>query len=152
MNGSSKTAQELLARRPTGIVSVDPDDDVLKTLRLMAEKHIGAVLVMRGEKLVGILSERDYARKVEVVGRTARETKVRDIMTVNVLFVNPSHTVDQCMAMMTEKRVRHLPVLENERVVGVLSNRDLVEAVVAEQQLKIRGLEMERLQMTTDPY
>lgn len=152
MNGSSKTARELLARRPASIVSVDPDDAVLKALHLMAEKHIGAVLVMRAEKLVGILSERDYARKVEVAGRTARETKVRDIMTANVLFVNPGHTVDQCMALMTEKRVRHLPVLENERVVGMLSNRDLVEAVVAEQQLKIRGLEMERLQMTTDPY
>ncbi|MEO8135438.1 MAG: CBS domain-containing protein [Betaproteobacteria bacterium] len=147
-----KTARELLSRRPTGIVCVDPDDDVLKTLVLMSEKHIGAVLVMRGEKLVGILSERDYARKVEVAGRTARETRVRDIMTSNVLFVNPEHTVDQCMTLMTEKRIRHLPVLENERVVGILSNRDLVEAVVAEQQQKIRGLELERLQMTTDTY
>jgi CBS domain-containing protein len=100
--------------------------------------------------MVGIVSERDYARKVERLGRTASDAKVRDIMSADVLYVAPSHTVDHCMKLMRDNRVRHLPVIENNRIVGVLSLRDVLEEVITEEEHLIRDLEQERLVMTTN--
>jgi CBS domain-containing protein len=107
----------------------------------MAEKNIGAVLVIAAGRLEGIVSERDYARKVILLGKTSRETPVREIMTTNVICVEPAWTADQCMALMTDKRIRHLPVLDHEQLVGVISIGDVVRAVVEEQQFTIASLE-----------
>src|SRR5262245_22668249 len=116
----SKTAREFLAGKPRGAIAVGPDDTVLQALKVMAEKDIGAVLVMRGESMVGILSERDCARKVELQGRTAASTRVREIMTEKIVFAAPGDTCVQCMALMKQWRIRHLPVVEAGRVLGVL--------------------------------
>jgi CBS domain-containing protein len=107
----------------------------------MADKNIGAVLVMEGARLLGILSERDYARKVVLLGRTSRDTPVSDIMSAQVVCVEPGTTAGECMALMTEKRIRHLPVVEGDRVVGVISIGDVVRVVVEEQQFTIKQLE-----------
>ncbi len=114
---------------------------VLQALQLMAEKGIGALLVMEGRKILGIVTERDYARKVEVRGRTASETPVRDIMTANVMYVRPDNTNQQCMALMTENRLRHLPVLEGEQLAGLVSIGDLVKDIISEQEFIIQQLE-----------
>jgi CBS domain-containing protein len=127
--------------RKTGIFSVTPATPVFDALRLMAEKNIGAVLVMDGARLAGILSERDYARKVVLLGRTSRDTPVSEIMSSQVVCVEPATTAGECMALMTERRIRHLPVREADRVVGVISIGDVVRAVVEEQQFTIRQLE-----------
>jgi CBS domain-containing protein len=123
------------------VYSVRPDDTVYHALKLMADRNIGAVVVLSRGDLVGILSERDYARKVILHGKTSRETLVREIMTPRVVTVDPSWTAPQCMALMTEKRVRHLPVVEGGQVVGIISIGDVVRAVVDEQQFTIRQLE-----------
>jgi CBS domain-containing protein len=120
---------------------VAPEDTVYDALRLMAAKNIGAVLVLSAGKLTGILSERDYARKVILVGKLSKETRVSEIMTTEVICVAPGWTADQCMALMTERRIRHLPVLENERLIGIISIGDVVRAVVDEQQFTIDSLE-----------
>src|SRR5262249_10234576 len=122
------------------IHSVKPGDKVYDALRLMAEKNIGAVLVRSDEKIEGIFSERDYARKVILVGKTSKETLVSEIMTTRVISVEPNWTADQCMALMTEKRIRHLPVVEQGRLVGIISIGDVVRAVVEEQQFTIDSL------------
>jgi CBS domain-containing protein len=114
---------------------------VLEAIRLMAERHVGALLVMEGETLSGIISERDYARKVILLGRSSADTPVRDIMTAPVTTVQPETPVEECMQIMTERRVRHLPVMEGGRVVGMVSIGDLVKAVIAEQQQQIEQLE-----------
>ncbi|MGH9159609.1 MAG: CBS domain-containing protein, partial [Vicinamibacteraceae bacterium] len=116
------------------VYCVAPEDTVYDALRLMADKNVGAVLVLSAGMLTGILSERDYARKVILVGKTSKETHVSEIMTTDVIYVAPGWTADQCMALMTERRVRHLPVLENERLIGIISIGDVVRAVVNEQQ------------------
>ncbi len=136
-----KTARQLLAGKPAGIVSVAPDDSVYDALVLMAEKNVGAVVVLEGHKLAGIFSERDYARKVILLGKSSKEIPVREIMTHKVLCVTPSHKVDECMEMMTEKRCRHLPVVEDKHVIGMLSIGDLVKETISEQQLIIQQLE-----------
>ena len=136
-----KTARQLLASKTSGVVSIAPDATVLDALRLMADRDIGALLVLDGQKLVGILSERDYARKVVLLGRASRDLPVRDIMTHKVLCVTPDQKVDECMALMTQKRCRHLPVLEEKHVVGILSIGDLVKEMLTEQQLVIQQLE-----------
>lgn len=123
------------------VYSVGLDDTIYDALRLMADRNIGAVLVLSDEELKGILSERDYARKVILFGKTSKETRVSEIMTTNVVCVEPGWTAAQCMALMTERRIRHLPVLENERLVGVISIGDVVRAVVEEQQFTISSLE-----------
>jgi CBS domain-containing protein len=110
-------------------------------LKLMAEKDIGALIVLDGQRLVGILSERDYARKVALMGKTANDVPVKDIMTHQVLCVSPLHQVDECMALMTKKRCRHLPVIEEKQVIGMLSIGDLVKEMLSEQQLVIQQLE-----------
>lgn len=135
------TVRHLLDRKGRGIYSVTPADPVLAAIRLMADHHIGALLVMQGETLAGIISERDYARKVILLGRAADSTPVSQIMTSPVTTVGPTDTVDQCMRIVTEHRIRHLPVVENNRVVGIISIGDLVKAVIEDQQHTIEQLE-----------
>lgn len=136
-----RTVRQLLEAKAPEVYSIGPDAPVLDAVRLMAEKHIGALLVMEGERLAGILSERDYARKVVLQGRSSRDTPVRAIMTSDVITVRPNDTSDRCMQVVTERRVRHLPVLEGDRVVGVVSIGDLVKAVIEDQQLELDQLQ-----------
>ena len=134
------TVREILKSKPD-VYTVSPEDTVYAALQLMAEKNIGAVLVMAGDELKGILSERDYARRGILRGHTSRETAVRELMTADLVSIVPTTTVDACMALMTDKRIRHLPVVENGRVIGVVSIGDVVRAVVEEQRFTIRSLE-----------
>lgn len=136
-----KLVRHILDSKGNDIWHVASDASVLDAIKLMAEKKIGALLVMDADDLNGIVSERDYARKVILEGRSSKETPVKDIMTAEVVVTNPQETVEKCMALMTERRVRHLPVVENGRVVGVLSIGDLVKAIIAEQQFQIEQLE-----------
>ena len=121
--------------------SIGPDEPVLEAIRLMAEHHVGALLVMKGEELVGIVSERDYARKVILKGRSSADTPVAQIMSSPVVTVSMNHSVQECMQMMTTRRIRHLPVVEGKKVVGIVSIGDLVKAVMEEQQQTIEQLE-----------
>jgi CBS domain-containing protein len=146
------TAALVLGMTRTGVVAVGPDDSVLRALELMAERNVGAVVVLEGERLVGILSERDYARKVELRNRTARETAVREIMTAEVVTVAPATSIAECNTLMHNNRIRHLPVVEGDRVVGMLSSRDVLEEVVAEEAKQINELETERLMIDTGSY
>lgn len=136
-----KTVSELLQGKSGSVLSVTPETSVFEALKLMAEKNIGALLVMSGDTLRGIMSERDYARKVILLGKSSHELAVRDIMSDKVVSVTPKQTVDDCMGLMTSHRIRHLPVLDNGRVVGVLSIGDLVKAVIEMQQQTIQQLE-----------
>jgi CBS domain-containing protein len=149
MDKPSKTVAELIGNQPD-VFRVAPEASVLSALEKLAEKEVGALIVCDGQKLVGIVTERDYARKVELLGRTARDTKVQDIMTVDVVSVSPAHTVDQCMALMKRNQVRHLPVVQDGRIIAMLSSRDVVEEMIAEEEHLIHDLEAERLRMTTD--
>lgn len=135
------TVRQILRKKGDQVWWVDPDATVYSVLELMAEKNIGAVLVMREGRLLGILSERDYARKVILLGRASATTPVRDIMSANVVCVRPDQTVAECMALMTAHRFRHLPVLEHGRIVGVISIGDVVKEVISEQQFIIEQLE-----------
>jgi CBS domain-containing protein len=135
------TVRQLLDRKDRAVFSVGPEAPVLEAIRAMADHHVGALLVMKGEVLAGIVSERDYARKVILRGRSSSDTPVRDIMTSPVLTVSPETSVEQCMQLVTDKRVRHLPVLEAGRVIGMVSIGDLVKAVIAEQRQQIEQLE-----------
>jgi CBS domain-containing protein len=130
-----------MLRGKSDVYSVGPGDTVYDALRLMADRNIGAVLVRSNEKVDGIFSERDYARKVILLGKTSKETLVSEIMTTRVVSVEPDWTADQCMALMTEKRIRHLPVMEEGRLIGVISIGDVVRAVVDEQQFTINSLQ-----------
>ncbi|HSC14287.1 MAG TPA: CBS domain-containing protein [Gammaproteobacteria bacterium] len=134
------TAQDILRYKGKTVHAVRPDDTVLAALGVMAEHDIGAVLVVEGDELLGILSERDYARKVALMGRASRDSPVRAIMTANVVCVPPTRTVEECMGLMTERRCRHLPVVENGRVVGLVSIGDLVKAMIDEQEATINQL------------
>lgn len=135
------TVRQLLDRKERAIYSVAPQDAVLEAIRAMAAHRVGALLVMQGEALTGIISERDYARKVILMGRSSADTPVRDIMTAPVITVSPDDTVQKCMQLMTDKHVRHLPVVSDTRVIGMVSIGDLVKAVIAEQQQQIEQLE-----------
>jgi CBS domain-containing protein len=135
------SVQQLLDQKPKGIFSVAPEDPVFTAIRKMADHHVGALLVMRADRLVGIISERDYARKVVLLGRDSQSTRVDDIMTKSVITVTPRQDAHDCMRLMTDKRIRHLPVVSGERVVGVLSIGDLVRAVIDEQERTIADLE-----------
>ena len=136
----SATVRDLL-RGKSAVYSVGPGDTVYDALLLMADKNIGAVVVQSHDRVEGIFSERDYARKVILLGKTSKETLVREIMTEHVVSVSPSWTVDQCMALMTGKRIRHLPVMEEERLIGIVSIGDVVRALVYEQQFTISSLQ-----------
>jgi len=135
------TVRTVLEGKGRAIYSVEPQAAVLDAIRLMAEHHVGALLVMRGATLEGIVSERDYARKVILRGRSSADTPVRDIMTAQVLTVSLDTTVQQCMQLMTDRHVRHLPVVEGARVLGMVSIGDMVKAVIAEQRAQIEQLE-----------
>ena len=136
-----KTLKQLLEAKGGNVYSITPDARVFDALKLMADKSVGALIVMEGDRIAGIISERDYARKVILHGKSSHDLKVRDIMTSKVISVHPGQTVEECMALMTEKRIRHLPVTEGERLIGVLSIGDLVKEVIAEQQQTIQQLE-----------
>jgi CBS domain-containing protein len=136
----STTVRQILRGR-SGVHTVSPADTVFHALRLMADRNIGAVLVMSEGRIEGIFSERDYARKVVLLGKTSKETPVREIMTSEVITVAPDWTAEQCMALMNERRVRHLPVVEDNQLAGIVSIGDVVRAVVDEQQFTIASLE-----------
>jgi CBS domain-containing protein len=135
------TVRHLLDGKGRAIFSVEPGDPVLEAIRLMAEHHVGALLVMRGDEVLGIVSERDYARKVILLGRSSADTPVGQIMSSPVITVSLDSTVQECMQIVTEQRVRHLPVVDKGRVIGVVSIGDLVKAVIEEQQHTIEQLE-----------
>ena len=121
--------------------AIGPNDSVYDALQRMADKGIGALLVMQGDAIVGIVTERDYARKIALKGRTSALTKVRDVMTTSVRFVKPSQTSEECMALMTANRLRHLPVVDNGRLLGLISIGDLVKDIISEQKFVIEQLE-----------
>ena len=135
------TVAQLLGSKPRALYSVAPDAPVIEAIRLMAEYGVGALLVMQGKKLEGIVSERDYARKVILKGYSSSDTPVRQIMTADVITVDPGCSAQQCMQIMTDRRVRHLPVIDGDGVVGMLSIGDLVRAVLSEQAQTIEQLE-----------
>lgn len=149
-NRTGRTVGELLGPRRGAVFSAAPGDTALDALRLMAERDVGALVVLQGGTLVGIVSERDCARKLELRGRLARDTPVRELMQTRVLYVAPGHTVGQCMVLMRRERIRHLPVVEGERVVGVISVRTLLEDAVDSDDRLIAGLSADRMRMTTD--
>ena len=136
-----KTLMQLLQAKGGDIHTIGPDARVYDALKLMAEKDVGALVVLDAGKLAGIISERDYARKVILQGKSSYDIPVREIMTARVVTVQPSHSVEDCMGLMTKHRVRHLPVVDGERLVGVLSIGDLVKEVIAEQEQTIKQLE-----------
>jgi CBS domain-containing protein len=135
-----RTVRQLLAAKPAGTFTVDAGDPVRTAIERMAERHIGALPVLEGGRLVGIVSERDYARKVVLLGRNSLETSVGTIMSAPVVSVGPQQTVNDCMQLMTDRRIRHLPVIEDGELVGVISIGDCVKAVIDEQKHEIEDL------------
>lgn len=135
------TVGSILRHKGHHVWSVGPDESVLQAIRVMADKGVGALVVIAGETPIGIISERDYARRVVLQGRSSKDTPVRDIMTSPVVSVSPNHTVDECMRIVTTKRIRHLPVVQGERVVGVVSIGDLVQRVISTQGETIQYLQ-----------
>lgn len=136
-----KTVRQLLQSKGGVVYSVAPETSVFDALKLMAEKNIGAVLAVADGRVAGIMSERDYARKVILFGKSSRDMMVREIMSEKVLAVQPGQTVEECMALMTNKRIRHLPVMDGGKLVGLLSIGDLVKEVIADQEQTIKQLE-----------
>ena len=136
-----RNVRQLLEAKAPEIFAIGPDAPVIDAIRLMADKRIGAVLVMDGGRLAGILSERDYARKVVLQGRSSSDTAVREIMTAQVVTVRPEDTADRCMQLVTDRRIRHLPVVADGHVVGVVSIGDLVKETISEQAFLIQQLE-----------
>jgi len=136
-----KTVKQILDEKGYEIWSVSPDDSVYYALKNMADKNIGALLVLEGDELVGIISERDYARKVMLKGKSSMDTPVRDIMTPRVLYIRTNQSIEECMALMTDKRIRHLPVFDQENLVGVISIGDVVKAIISHQEFVIEQLE-----------
>ena len=136
-----QVAQILRSKPDAAVHAVDATASTFDALKLMAEKNIGALLIMEGETIVGMLSERDYARKVILMGRSSKETPVRDIMTYPVMYVGPEQSTEECMALMTEKRLRHLPVLDHGKLIGLISIGDLVKDIISEQSFVIEQLQ-----------
>jgi len=136
----SETTASILKNKGCNLWSIDPEATIYDAIAMMAEKSIGALVVISEGKLVGIVSERDYARKVILQGRSSKDTRVREIMTSSVITVTPQNTVDECMRIITNRRVRHLPVLAGDEVIGVVSIGDLVRAIIAEQAATIDHL------------
>jgi CBS domain-containing protein len=136
-----KNVADLLKSKPTRMVSVKPEDSVLAAIKIMAREDIGAAIVMSGDRLAGIFSERDYARKIILKGRSSENTRVEEIMTANVVCVSPRAKSRDCMALMSEKNIRHLPVVEEGRVIGMVSIRDIVSDIIADQDFTISQLE-----------
>jgi CBS domain-containing protein len=136
-----KTVAELLRAKPSRVVSVRPEQSVLEAIKVLASEDIGAAIVMVGERLVGIFSERDYTRKIVLKGRSSDTTRVEEIMTPNVIVVSPRTKTRECMALMSEKNIRHLPVVDEGRVTGMVSIRDIVSDIIADQDFTIEQLE-----------
>ena len=136
-----KLVKHLLDAKGRHIISISPDASVFDAIKLMADKAIGSLIVMDDDDLVGIVTERDYARKVIIKGRSSKDTKVSDIMTTHVLTAASDHTVNDCMELMTKKKIRHLPVVEDNQVIAMVSIGDLVQAIIADQQEEIEHLE-----------
>ncbi len=136
-----KTVAQLLRTKGHEVASVAPGTPVFEALQVMAAKNVGALMVVENDTLVGVFSERDYARKVILMGKSSKEIPVREIMSSHVLYVRLQQTVEDCMALMTDKRVRHLPVLDDQKLVGVISIGDVVKAIIAEQEFMIEQLQ-----------
>jgi CBS domain-containing protein len=137
----TKVVQILRSKSDPTVHTIVPTASMFDALTLMAEKNIGALLVMDGETIVGLLSERDYARKIVLMGRSSKETPVRDVMTCPVMYVGPQQSTEECMALMTEKRLRHLPVLDDGKLIGLISIGDLVKDIISEQKFAIEQLQ-----------
>ncbi|HEX9013372.1 MAG TPA: CBS domain-containing protein [Anaerolineaceae bacterium] len=135
------TVRQIIKGKGNAVWTISPVATVLDALQMLADKNVGALVVLEGDQVAGIFSERDYARRGILKGRRAAETRVSEIMTSKVLFVTPSQTVDECMELMTEKHIRHLPVMEGERLIGIVSIGDVVKEIISEQQFTIRSLE-----------
>jgi CBS domain-containing protein len=136
-----KTVADILQTKGREVWTIPPETIVFDALKTMADRNVGALVVLDGTKVIGILSERDYARKVILHGRSSRELKVREIMSTHVYFVSPKENIEECMVLFTDKRVRHLPVLQDEQLIGIISIGDVVRAVIAEQEYTIKHLE-----------
>ena len=136
-----QTASEILSIKGDDIWSVKPDDTILEAIKLMADHEVGALLVMDNDKLVGIVTERDYTRKVALEDRSSKDALVKEIMSHKVLCARPDQTVKECMALMSDKRARHLPVVDHKKVIGVVSIGDLVKSIIREQQFEIEALQ-----------
>ena len=136
-----KLVQHLLDTKGGDVISIAPEASVFDAIKLMAERAVGSLLVLRGEEIVGIVTERDYARKVILLGRSSETTKVEQIMSTDIIAASVEQTVQECMTLMTEKRIRHLPVLAGDRVIGLISIGDLVQAIISDQQQAIEQLE-----------
>jgi signal-transduction protein with cAMP-binding, CBS, and nucleotidyltransferase domain len=141
MEGSMITVKDILAEKGTKVWTISPDAKVLDALKIMADRGIGALLVFENDDVVGIMSERDYARKIVLMGRHSQETKVRDIMTSPVYGVHLETTAEECMALMTDKHIRHLPVCKDEKLTGIISIGDVVKAIMTHQKVTIENLE-----------
>jgi CBS domain-containing protein len=136
-----RTIRQVLEEKGSEVITIEPDASVYRAIEIMAENGIGALVVMEGDRPVGLISERDYARKVILKGRSSRDTETRKVMATHVYCVRPDQTVEECMALMTDKRVRHLPVIEDDRMVGIVSIGDLVKSIITDQQFIIEQLE-----------
>jgi CBS domain-containing protein len=136
-----KTVRNILDTKGHEVWCIGPEDTVFDALRLMAEKEVGSLMVMDGARVVGLISERDYARKIVLLGRTSPNTLVKEIMTSHVAYTHLEQPIEECMAVMTEKRIRHLPVMEEGKLVGIISIGDLVKAIIADQKFIIEQLE-----------
>ena len=135
------TVDKLLSTKTKEIWSLVPDDSVFAALEMMADKNVSGLLIVKDEKLVGIFTERDYARKLILKGKFSKDTKVSDLMTKNVLYVEPKNTIQDCMKLMTDKRIRHLPVLDEGQLIGIVTIGDLVKQIISEQETTIHQLE-----------
>ena len=135
------TVKNILDSKGRNVFSIRPDQSVLEAMKIMAEKEVGALIVLDGEKTAGIITERDYARKIILKGRSSSDTQVREIMTTKVIHAQPATTIENCRALMFEKKIRHLPVLEDGILCGMISIRDLMKAIIDDQQYTIEQLE-----------
>jgi CBS domain-containing protein len=135
------TVTDILRDKGNDVWSVSPDETILDAIRIMAEREVGALLVLDQGKLTGIVTERDYARKVALEGRSSKDALVKDIMSTRVLCARPDQTVQECMALMSDKRARHLPVVDHKKVIGIVSIGDLVKCIIAEQKFEIEALQ-----------
>lgn len=135
------TIRDILKKKGHEVWSITPESTVYRAIEVMADKHVGALVVIDGDKVVGIISERDYARKVILSRRSSKETRVEEIMASPVIFVEPNHAVDECMRIMTNNHIRHLPVIQQEKVIGIVSIGDLVNWIISAQDHTIRLLE-----------